>query len=242
MRDQKNHSGLTARLLSGAKNFVWQNDLPAHRTLPNTQAAVSAADPAPQPGAPSTQNGLAAELMTIVMNRPTAYSALADAVAALSSVPMDEPIRFASAFAVLQKTQQRTVEQIMQAIDVHLGILESEKARFGAQSAGVEANEVASRIREAQTLAESCAEADRQIAQLRADTEAQVRKMEDDKRAKQERAASLAREAEEKRQAIARRAGDFAAAVQAVETTLAADKSKLQQYLGGSTAPSRRTT
>lgn len=230
MREQKNHSGLAARLLSGAKNLVWQDDESAPRTPANVQA--TAATPASQPSAAAAPNGLATELMTVVMNRPTAYSALADAVAALSSMPMDEPTRFASAFAVLQKTQQRTIEQIMQAIDVHLGILESERARFAAQSAGADANEVASRIKEAQALAESCAEADRQIAQLRADAEAQVKKIEDDKRSKQERAASLSREAEEKRQAIARRVNDFTIAAQTVEAALAADKSKLQQYLG----------
>lgn len=231
MREQKQYAGLAARLLSGAREFIWQEDLPARREATAVQAPATAAPASTQRSAPSALDGLAAELMSVVMSRPTAYSALADAIAALSAVPMDESTRFASAFAVLQKTQQRTVEQIAQAIDVHLSVLESEKTRFGAQSASAEAEEVASRLQQAQSLAAASAEADKRIAALRAETEEQVRKIEEDKRLMQERAAELSREAESKRQAIAQRVAEFTASAKVVETALLSDKSKLQQYL-----------
>ena len=232
MREQKKYSGLASRLLSGARELVWQDDNLARRASTAAQTPAATPSSPAQQTAPAALSGLAAELMSVVMNRPTAYSSLADAVAALSAVPMDESTRFASAFAVLQKTQQRTVEQIAQAIDVHLSILESEKTRFSTQSASAEADEVASRLKEAQSLAASSDEADKQIARLRAETEAQVRKIEDDKRVMQERAAALSREAESRRQSIAQRVGEFNASANAVEAALLSDKSKLQQYLG----------
>lgn len=234
MREQKNYLGLASRLLAGAKDLVWQDE-PATKRAANLDAAPSrqADDRAAADNhsvSPAT-NPLAAELMSVVMNRPTAYSSLADAIAALSAIPLDEANRFRSAFAVLQKTQQRSVEQIVQAVDVHLSILESEKARFSAQCGSVEDEEVTSKLKEAEALGSASADADQQIAKLRADTEALVQKIEEDKRARQTRAAELAREAKQKRQSIAQRSSEFATAAGAVQAVLLADKAKLQQYL-----------
>lgn len=219
-------AGLASRLLQGAKDLVWQSPPALHRS-------PSAVAPAQVVAAPHIPSPLSAELLALVMNRPTAYSALAEAIAALAAVPMDEATRYRSAFALLRKTQQRTLEQIAQAIDVHLGVLEAEQERFSLQSAKAEDEQVTARTAQAARLDADVDEGVRQIATLRAAADAQVQQIEQELAGKQERARELLRETEQKKQSIANTRQQFASAADAVRASLSADRAKLQQYLGG---------
>jgi chromosome segregation ATPase len=175
---------------------------------------------------------MGAELLAVVMGRPTAYSALTESIAALGDIPMIEATRYRSAFAVLKRTQSRSLEQVVQAVDVHLGVLDAEIARFRGQSRTAEEGEINARVAEVAALHTALETINEQIGQLRAQTDARTAQLQDELAQKQARAAELTRETEQKRQAIAQTTQDFEAAVALVQNTLAADKARLLQYLG----------
>jgi chromosome segregation ATPase len=227
MSHKETDPGLASRLLQGAKDLVWQSPPVLHSAPAPT---VPAAAPAPTA---NVINPLGAELLALVMSRPTAYSALAEAIEALAAIPMDEATRYRSAFALLRKTQQRTVEQIGQAIEVHLGVLEAEQERFAQQSARAEDDQVTTRSAQAASLDAEVEEGVRQIARLRADTESQVSQIEQDLAGKQERARELLRETEQKKQSLAHTREEFAGAANAVRAKLSTERAKLQQFLAG---------
>lgn len=221
--------GIARRIFNGAIDLVWQDTSPARAPA---QQVATAPHEAPSEAAISTpHNPMSAELLAVVMNRPTAYSGLADAISALSDIPMDEATRYRSSFAVLRKTQQRTVEQIVQAIDVHLSVLASEQARFAAQAKSAQESDVAAREDEIKSLQAAVEEGGQQIAKLRADTDALVRQIQDDLGAKQARAAQLAREVEQKSRAFAQTRVNFEQASAQVKATLDGARQKVAQYL-----------
>ncbi len=221
--------GIARRLFNGAIDLVWQDTNPARpgasqvTVTPHQAPMASTADVAPNP--------MSAELLAVVMNRPTAYSGLAEAISALADIPMDEATRYRSSFALLRKTQQRTVEQIVQAIDVHMSVLASEQARFAAQAKAAEESDVAARQDEIKSLQNAVEEGGQQIAKLRADTDALVRQIQDDLSAKQARAAQLAREVEQKSQAFVQTRSNFEQASAQVKATLDGAREKITQYL-----------
>ena len=236
MTQNENQSGLAARWLQGAKDLVWQDD-PSVKKIPADASIV-------QPDQVTTKHvGVAAvevtplsdamtdDLLNLVMNRPTAYSALQEAIAALAGIAMDEATRYRSAFAVLKKTQQRTVEQIAQAIEVHLGVLESEKIRFSGQSRNVEDDEITARMKDINSLKAAIEEGDQQIIKLNADTAALIKQIREDSAKKQARSDELVRETEQKKQAIASTTRNFEAATDSVKKTLDRERSKIQRYL-----------
>jgi len=243
----KSEDGLAARLLHGAKDFIWQADpAPSARSAaPRAEtrgsaaagsvAASATAAITPSAGGTATAipaNSMGAELLAVVMGRPTAYSALTESIAALSDIPMDEATRYRSAFAVLKRTQSRSLEQVVQAVDVHLGVLDSEIARFKGQSKTAEDGEITARVAEVAAINTALAAVNQQIAQLRAQTDARIAQLQDELVQKQARAAELTREAEQKKNAIQQTQQNFEAAIALVQNTLAADKTKLLQYLG----------
>jgi chromosome segregation ATPase len=175
---------------------------------------------------------MGAELLAVVMGRPTAYSALTESIAALADIPMDEATRYRSAFAVLKRTQSRSLEQVVQAVDVHLGVLDAEIARFKGQSKTAEDGEITARVAEVAAINTALTTVNQQIAQLRAQTDARIAQLQDELVQKQARAAKLTREAEQKKNAIQQTQQNFEAAITLVQNTLAADKTKLLQYLG----------
>ncbi|MES2300212.1 MAG: hypothetical protein V4582_24475 [Pseudomonadota bacterium] len=238
MTTKDSEPGLAARLLHGARDLIWQDDPAQRRTAAPVQDAAPAVPTAAAPpalrlatDAAPANNAMTAELLAVVMSRPTAYSALADAIGALADIPMDEATRYRTSFAVLKKTQQRTVDQVTQAIDVHLGVLESEQTRFAGQSKNAEDAQITARINEVEALRREIEEGERQIEKLRTDTDALVRQIQDDQARKQTRADALARETEQKKEAIAQTMRNFEGASAAVRSTLTAAKAKVQQYL-----------
>ena len=78
----------------------------------------------------SVTAGLANKLVQTVLGRKSAYTALMDATEPMKSIIPDEETRTKAAFAVIHASQQRTVEQVMQAIDLHASDLEGEEMRF----------------------------------------------------------------------------------------------------------------
>jgi hypothetical protein len=222
MNAKNKESGLASRLLHGAKDLIWQDESITNRATASkdVQSVRPSGDvrPSMDQGA---SNPMADDLMSVVMNRPTAYSSLAEAINALSDIGMDETTRYRSAFAVLKKTQQRTVDQITQAVDVHLGLLESEIVRFSGQSRNIEEEEIAARQKAIGSLNNEIELASKQILQLQEEVAR-----------KQARSSELAHEAEQKQQAILKTQKNFEEAIDIVRNKLNQEKAKIHNFLG----------
>lgn len=244
MNDTK--TSLATRLLHGAKDLVWQDDIPARgnrqpgpanqETTPENPATPVTGRVTKQAVAGPDETAMSKELLTLVMERPTAYSALAEAITALAELPMDEATRYRSAFAVLRKTQQRTVEQVMQAIATHIDVLTAEQNRFSSQSHAAEEAEIHARLQEVKALGSAVTQGRQQIEQLRSETEQRISKVQEDLERKQARAAELEREADMRKKAIEKTVQDFAQAAGIVKARLDADQLRVSQYLGTSVA------
>jgi hypothetical protein len=230
MRTEKPDTSFTSRFLQGAKDLIWQED-PAAKRAASSSAQASSQDAPAAARHETADSAMSKELLDAVMSRPTAYSAFADAIAALSDVQMDEPTRYRSAFAILRKTQQRSVEQIAQAVDVHLGALETEVTRFNGQSKSVEDEEIAARLKEADALRAAIEQTNAEISTLRADTEARIRALEEDIASKRMLAGELTREAEQKKQMIVQTEKDFALATETVRSRLSCEREKIRRLL-----------
>jgi hypothetical protein len=242
--DTKNkESGFASRLLHGAKDLIWQDDPVANRTAYQRDGSVigASAEKRDQRQDVSADSGLnsnpmADDLFAVVMSRPTAYSSLAEAINALSELSMDEATRYRSAFAVLKKTQQRTVVQITQAVDVHVGLLESEIVRFSSQSRNTEEAEISAREKAVDLLNGDVEQRNSQISALRTETEERIRKLQEEISEKQSRAVELKNEVEQKKQSILQTKRDFEKAIDTVRARLSEEKEKIQTFLGSATS------
>lgn len=85
-----------------------------------------------QSQAPSVNQEMVDSLMKIVANRKTAYTALVEASERMKSVIPDEGTRLKAAYTMVSAENQRTLDSIIQAIDVHLTDLDGELRRFSA--------------------------------------------------------------------------------------------------------------
>ena len=230
MRTEKPEAGFASRFLQGAKELIWQEDLAAKQSLP-AGSEPHAQDHVVKRVLETEESPMCKTLFDSIMSRPTAYSAFADAVAALSDVPMDEVTRYRSAFAILRKTQQRSVDQIAQAVDVHLGVLETEVMRFNGQSKAVEDEEITARIKEADELKAGVEQTHLEISTLRAETEARIRGLEEEIANKRMLASELAREAEQKKQMILQTQKEFASATESLRARLICEREKIRKVL-----------
>ena len=243
MSEQDKELSLASRLLHGAKDLIWESEPASRKTTPviaqpkadQGSGAVRAVSKSTVDNVAVTtgaaNNSMSGELLAVVMSRPTAYSALAEAIAALADIPMDEATRYRSAFAVLKKTQQRTAEQITQAIELHLAVLDDEIIRFKGQSKSAEDGEITARNEEIAALQTALEQGTRQMDKLREETQVRIRLLQDDLNQKHTRAQGLAREAEEKKRLIGERTQHFESATELVRSSLLREKEKCLQFL-----------
>lgn len=77
---------------------------------------------------------LRATLQRVIANRKTAYTALVEASDRLKNVIPDEITRIKAAYAMIAGDGQRTLADVIQAIDVHLADVEGELMRFKQSS------------------------------------------------------------------------------------------------------------
>jgi hypothetical protein len=181
--------------------------------------------PPPLPNSPMTKS-----LMEQVLGRPTAYTALTEAMAPLEEIIPDEMTRYRAAFAVIKKN--RSLDQVIQAIDLqHMQVLEDEMLRFASQAKDKEASDIGARVAEANTLKGNIAAADVQAVKLREEMENRIRTIQDGAQRDRQRLEEIDREVNEKRQAIASVQRQFDGAAVAVKESLLQAKSKILKYL-----------
>ena len=235
--ETESRQGLGAQLWGAVKVALIDEDPVVAARRAKMQGGKTPAAPA-QPGAepaasavaPAAMSPMATALMTQVLAKPTAYTALTEKLGPLETIVIDERTRYLAAWALIKTS--RSVEQVVQAIDMqHLQALEAEAARFAAQLEDKERAEVGARARALQTLTANIDAAAQQVAQLRADTEARIGEIEATVARDREQQARLAQEIDTKRHELASVQHQFDAAAKAVEGALAAAKATVLRYL-----------
>lgn len=242
--DKNTEGGFGARLLSGLKDLILEEDAPNRgkpiddKSPEGSAGGSSAASPPPLPGTTSkppigtlaSNSPLTASLLEQVLNRATAYTALTEAMTPLEEIIPDEMTRYRAAFAVIKKN--RSLDQVVQAIDLqHMQILDTEISRFASQAKEKEAQDVDFRLVEERTLKGNIEAAERQAVQLREETEMRIRTLQEGLQRDRLRVEEIAREVAEKRQAIASVQRQFDVAAAAVKQSLVEAKAKILKYL-----------
>jgi chromosome segregation ATPase len=224
--------GLGAQLWGAVKVALIDEDPVAAARRAKMQGGRTPAPEAAAPtAAPAPLSAMATALLTQVLARQTAYTALTEKLAPLETIVIDERTRYQAAYALIRGS--RTVEQVIQAIDMqHLQALESEAGRFAAQLEDKERTEIGARSQELQTLTTNIDAAAQQVARLREDAEARIRQIEATVARDRERQALLAREVDTKRQELADVQRQFDAAAKSVAQALDAAKATVLRYLG----------
>ena len=249
MTSKHSASDVASWLLHGAKDLVWQDDPLQRKAVASAAPPATSVSVAPkgEPLSDRTQatgaaqtacmvsdvaaHAMSAELLALVMNRPTAYSALTEATTALVDIALDDTTRTRAAFAVLKKTQQRSVDQIVQAIDIHLGLLDAERNRFASQSRQAENGGVTARAQQAASLQKSAQAIGERMTKLRADTDAQLLQLAQEQAQQQTEADALTRQIEVEKTRIERTTQEFDNAAACVEKWLHSERSTIRQRL-----------
>ena len=91
--------------------------------------AQSSAAPVASPSVGMDSN-MVATLQRVVAARKTPYTALLEAADKLKSVIPDDATRLKAAFAMISSEGQRTLDGVLQAIDIHITDVDGEGMRF----------------------------------------------------------------------------------------------------------------
>ena len=154
--------GLGAQLWGAVRGALVEEDPVAatrRAKLQGGRAPLDTPEPAPASAAAAApMSAMAATLLAQVLARPTAYTALTEKLEPLEGIVLDERTRYQAAYALIRSS--RSVDQLLQAIAMqHLPALEAEAARFGAQLADKERQELAGVQRQFDAAARSVAQA-----------------------------------------------------------------------------------
>ncbi len=241
-KSKAGEAGFGSRFISGLKDLILEDEAPDQAKPDGATPAQDVRSSSQKPlaadasGFAAMQSGytqsspMAASLLEQVLSRPSAYTALHDAIKPLEEIIPDEMTRYRAAFAVIKKN--RTLDQVVQAIDMqHMQVLESEVTRFAAQAKQKEAADIDVRLSEAQTLKDNVEAAAVQIIKLREETENRIRVVEAAMQRDRTRLDEIDRELLEKRQAIAQIENQFNSAVASVKDSLVQTKAKILKYL-----------
>ena len=226
--------GLGAQLWGAVKGALIDEDPVAATRRAKLQGSRAPADPPATAAveAPSAaMSPMAAALMAQVLSKATAYTALTEKLAPLETIVVDERTRYQAAYALIKGS--RTLEQVVQAIDLHhVDALDAEVSRFAGQLKDTERREIERRNEEIKTLNASIDARHQQIAKLREQLEAQLRSAEEALQAERHRMAELTREIDVRRQEIGAVQAQFDAATQQVRESLAQAKARVLRHLG----------
>ena len=226
--------GLGAQLWGAMKGALIDEDPIAVARRAKLQGGKPSAEKADTaavaPAASAPMSPMATALMSHVLGKATAYTALTEKLVPLESIVVDERTRYQAAYALIKGS--RTVEQVVQAIDMqHVQALEAEAARFAAQLEDKERSEVGARSQELQSLTAHVDAAAQQVVAMREDVEARIRQIETGVARDRERQAQLTHEIDAKRRELAGVQRQFDAAAKSVQHALDAAKATVLRYL-----------
>lgn len=219
-------------LFGKLKDAVFEPDVSARANAsPAVAAPASVSGVASPVGAPGAVNPMIDGMMQLVLSKATAYTALIEASAPLEAYIADEGTRFKAAFSLVGK--QRTVEQIVQAIDLqHMPALEAEVSKFGGQARSQEDQEIKARVARIESLQSSIKNANDAMAQAKASYEHQLQTLASNVNESTAQIAVITKEVRDQQDSIALVQRQFEEAAKVVREHLIQAKAKVLRYLG----------
>jgi hypothetical protein len=195
--------------------------------MPMPMPASAAPAPATAPAAPAARNLMVDRMMELVLEKPSAYTALMEAIHPLEAFIPDEASRYKAAFGIVGKT--RTLEQIVKAIDqTHLPTLQTESERFHGQAQNQQELQITARLREIEALRAAVAGAEDERKRI----EARMRQIQLDADVAQQKIRGFEQEIASRRAEIVQINSQFESALMTVRKQLIDAKAKILRYLG----------
>jgi chromosome segregation ATPase len=118
--------------MNALKGAIWEQDPNATpQAQPQAPVAQSTSRPvgSTAPMVSSVNDEMVQAIKRNTLSRKTPYTALLEAADKLANVIPDPNMRLKAAYAMVG--EQRTVEAIMKALDIHISDVDGEKMRFG---------------------------------------------------------------------------------------------------------------
>jgi chromosome segregation ATPase len=151
--------------INAVKGAIFEDSVPANQpaTVPANTPVLPAGSVATS--VPTAQSEMIATIRNTTLARKTAYTALLEAADKMISIIPDVNTRLKAAYAMVGG-EQRTVNTIIQALDVHISDVDGEKGRFAQFTQQQYANEVESVRTQAANLTADTQRIQQQIAEL----------------------------------------------------------------------------
>lgn len=170
----QNQSDMASGFMDKLRDMIFEQTPP-----PNAPAAVMAgvaSMPPIQASGVATNENMIKEITAIVMGKTTPYTALLEAITPLESYIPDEANRYRAAFALVGKT--RTVEQIVQSLDLHhMGALDAEIQRFTEQAKKENTNQIQSRTDQSKELRQKIQQNAATVDEIRKQAEIRIQEL-----------------------------------------------------------------
>jgi chromosome segregation ATPase len=203
--------------INAVKGAIFE-ETPGDTTVP-APVAANPSNPSVPTAAPTVDADMVTAIKKTTLARKTAYTALLEAADKLTNVIPDSNTRIKAAYAMVSG-EQRTIDTIVNALDIHINDVDSEKARFAQQSKSLHDTDVAAVRTQADTLAATNARLQQQIAELNQQVNANAASI-----------ATLAQQADVRQQELDRAAAQFAASAQIVRAEFEQQRATLTTLL-----------
>lgn len=118
-----------------AAQIVSFDEAPAPAATATPAAAKGPAVASAKYTAPTYDQDMLTSLNKVIAARKTPYTALLEQAARLESVIHDENVRLKAAFATIAGEGQRSLEGVIQGIDIHIADIERERMSFKRNAA-----------------------------------------------------------------------------------------------------------
>lgn len=198
----------------------------AQETKTSTPASVNSVTMAPQ-----NEPSLGQELYNTVINkRVTPFNMFTNQLKPLENVIPDEATRYKAVFSLIQQNGQN-LEQIVQAVELHMSDLSSEVSRFEQQANSVQDQKIKTKENEIVSLTDGMSNDQNLLKKMEEDFKKQTQAINDRIAQNANKIANLNLELQNDKQAIEQRKHEFAVAVEFVKQKLNSIKNNMLSFL-----------
>lgn len=215
--------------------FVASDEKPqsSKEEMIKTQEAKNSAPTSVNSVAVATQNEptLGQELYNTVINkRVTPFNMFTNQLKPLENVIPDEATRYKAVFSLIQQNGQN-LEQIVQAVELHMSDLSSEVSRFEQQANSVQDQKIKTKENEIVTLTDGMSNDQNLLKKMEEDFKKQTQAINDRIAQNANKIANLNLELQSDKQAIEQRKHEFMVAVEFVKQKLNSIKNNMLSFL-----------
>jgi uncharacterized protein (UPF0264 family) len=202
-----------------------------------TATSVTSVTPASFPKAAAKPSedvvlvGSAKEMLALVLATPSAYTAFVGALDILVDVPMQDQARYSAAFAMLKKSNNYSMSEIVAGIEDHFKLLDAESEQKLKLIDDLDVEQNASAQVEVTSLDTAITQSMAEIERLRAVTAARIEDIKKEIEAKQVRSDTLTKDIKENRRQHALSKAQYETTVRSVRGALITEKNKIEKFL-----------